>query len=525
MSTWFKIHWRSCALTFAAIIGFCWLADLLSLFTYLYPSLMPWFFIGLCLIVAGFTWRRSVYGLYFIIAELALSSQGYLFFYPLGHFKISLRMAIFAIVLGLWLIKKIILWSRRPSSAQQPRSLALWWRLSVRQPLGVFYPYYLLLAAAILWGLLWGFFQHHAPINILSDFNNWLFFLLAPLVMDVLKTPARRRQLIKIILAVVAAVALCAFLVEYLYSHQFEPSMFLLFRWFTDYFLGDITFVGYNFYRVFFESQIYALVGLSLLIAPLAWKRNFFRDRQIWLWLWLIIASTAVIISFSRSYWVGFAGGLFIFAFWTLITRALSWRAFWLWVARLAAVLIASLALAFVILILPPGQRMVNFSRLLSDRLTQNEAASQTRINQLQPLGQAIARHPLIGSGWGTTVTYKTLDPRYTHSSNPEGLYTTYAFEWGYLDFILKFGLVGLFIYALLLWQTFKHGLRLLRHRATMSHSHLRIAGWLLSLLVIMGVHFFSPYLNHPLGICVLLLTQAWILNTHPLNTPHEYHA
>src|SRR5690606_26879171 len=60
-------------------------------------------------------------------------------------------------------------------------------------------------------------------------------------------------------------------------------------------------------------------------------------------------------------------------------------------------------------------------------------------------------KRPILGSGYGTTVTYETSDPRLLSTIGSS--YTTYAFEWGYHDIWLKIGVVGASVYAWFLYS------------------------------------------------------------------------
>ncbi len=123
-----------------------------------------------------------------------------------------------------------------------------------------------------------------------------------------------------------------------------------------------------------------------------------------------------------------------------------------------------------------------------------SDAAGSSRRNQLLPLVSAIAHHPVVGSGFGTSVTYVSQDPRIV-AQHPDGQYTTTAFEWGYLDMILKFGLAGLVIYGYLVV--------LLVYRLT-TNPELPLGvkiGLIGGLVAIAVTSVVSPYLNHPLGI------------------------
>ena len=123
---------------------------------------------------------------------------------------------------------------------------------------------------------------------------------------------------------------------------------------------------------------------------------------------------------------------------------------------------------------------------------------------------EAIQQAPLAGSGLGTHVTYTTSDPRYidTHGTNQV---STYAFEWGWLDLLIKFGLVGTLIFALLLGLLARD----LWHAATAHPAKAWLyLGLLATLLALVIAHAFSPYLNHPLGWGTLALLVALLPTT-----------
>jgi O-antigen ligase len=143
---------------------------------------------------------------------------------------------------------------------------------------------------------------------------------------------------------------------------------------------------------------------------------------------------------------------------------------------------------------------------MFEDRLTDlSEAAVRSRWDLLPPLGKAIVKHPIIGSGFGTTVTYKSSDPRAVQLS-PDGQFTTYAFEWGYLDILLKIGLAGLVVYLLLIVKIWRSGWRSGRSGDFMP------LGLLLGISALLATNFFSPYLNHPLGIGYILLCNSFFV-------------
>ncbi|MBI4281827.1 O-antigen ligase family protein, partial [Candidatus Uhrbacteria bacterium] len=205
------------------------------------------------------------------------------------------------------------------------------------------------------------------------------------------------------------------------------------------------------------------------------------------------------LLSFSRSFWVAgiiSLGMLFLLA----CAQRISFRSFLARMGAFMCVAIAAVALVWVTMNFPyPRTAGGSFTSLLEDRATATqESGIGSRWSLLPPLLTRIAEHPFVGSGFGATVTYRSSDPRIVASSaRGNNFYTTYAFEWGYLDLWLKFGLIGIFFYGIVLWRI---GTSLWR---------LQEYGWLLGLVALLVTNIFSPYLNHPLGIGYLLLCVA----------------
>jgi len=145
----------------------------------------------------------------------------------------------------------------------------------------------------------------------------------------------------------------------------------------------------------------------------------------------------------------------------------------------------------------PQWKRLASLSQRGIDTA---EPAANSRLQLLAPLWQAIKEQPIVGYGFGKKLTYYSVDPRIKNEQNPEGLHTTYAFEWGWLDQWLKSGI----FFIVLMWSwiilIYNRGYRVLAGRPEIL---LPILATLTSLVVI---HIFTPFLNHPLGLGLLML-------------------
>lgn len=160
--------------------------------------------------------------------------------------------------------------------------------------------------------------------------------------------------------------------------------------------------------------------------------------------------------------------------------------------------------LIFAVVAFPvPQVDMGSLATLFGSRSSITDVAAESRWNLLPVLWNKIKQAPVLGSGFGATVTYQTKDPRIL-AQNPDGWYTTHAFEWGWLEHWIKFGLLGIPIMAWLV-------ISLIR-RLWLTQSDLWIrAGFISSLVALAALHIFTPYLNHPLGFGFLLAAEGYV--------------
>ena len=156
------------------------------------------------------------------------------------------------------------------------------------------------------------------------------------------------------------------------------------------------------------------------------------------------------------------------------------------------------------------GSSFTDPSSLITKRLDLGESAVSSRWSQLPALGRAIGKNPVFGSGWGTTVEYQSHDPRIVTEEKPDGWYTTYAFEWGYLDFVLKIGIVGVMAYLFVFYKILSRFYILWKTKQDHFYRAL-VVGLILGFIALLCVHGFTPYLNHPLGIGYIILCYVFI--------------
>ena len=118
-----------------------------------------------------------------------------------------------------------------------------------------------------------------------------------------------------------------------------------------------------------------------------------------------------------------------------------------------------------------------------------------------------ILEHPIEGSGFGTAVTFISDDPRVREISE-DGSWSTVSMEWGWLEIWIKMGILAPLGFLYLFYMMTK---RLLAYAWT-DQAWLGI-GLLSGLVFLYATHFFSPYLNHPIGLGFILFCIPFLPN------------
>ena len=211
---------------------------------------------------------------------------------------------------------------------------------------------------------------------------------------------------------------------------------------------------------------------------------------------------------------MGGVTGLFALFFLLISILKAKWRSVGISAAYLVAVFLAGFILIFALMNIPPRKgKPASLSSLVSERATTQEAAGQSRMELLKPLWKGILKHPIIGSGFGATITYNSKDPRILQN-NPSGEYTTFSFEWGYLDLWYKMGILGPLAYLGLIGSVLLALWRVIKEKSEMVLVGINVQaislGVFAALIALAAVHFFTPYLNHPLGIGFVILSSIF---------------
>jgi len=450
----------------------------IAFWVYLFPRWSALVWLAIVLITLLLSFKKLDWGLYIILAELFIGSHGHLLDWQVGGFNISLRLGLFVAVFIVMLYH----WFKNRSQnilANLPRAT---WFLAIFIILGI--------GQGILkFGIAGSFF----------DWNAYLYFLLLPAFL-LIKNKDFILNTTRILLVAVNWLFIKTYILLYIFAHDLQwLDLSLVYKFIRDTRIGEITYVNKNFWRIFMPAQIWTVIGLIavVLILLLAKKNNWQIIDKWFLWVTLFTSSLTVLASFSRSNWLGAGLAIGLALIYLVFKKLITGRRFIL--ASAGLILLLFLDVIFMFAWTGSWQ-----PQLVSGRLTNlQEQAFDSRQAQLQPLWYQISENFLWGNGFGQTITYQSSDPRIKNEANPSGRYTTYALEWGYLDIWLKIGLFGLISYLAMIARVLYKKLNIRQNKPNFWVINQGLAWGLVALVVI---SIFSPYLNHPLGIGLILI-------------------
>ncbi|MEA1963296.1 MAG: O-antigen ligase family protein [Patescibacteria group bacterium] len=488
------------------------LVESMSLLGHFYSSIELYAFIILAALFLIFCIIKIEYGLLILLTELFIGSFGRLFVFEFAGKDISIRMAFWLIFLAVWIGRQI--WF---SIKKNERLL----RVKELKSKKIFY-LYALLFVFIAWGLVNAYLNNTSLVNIFFDFNAWAFFVLLLPIYEIFKNSRKFiDNLFQVFMASIIWLSIKTYVLLFIFSHSIFSLMPDIYTWIRDTRIGELTQIQEGFTRIFFQSHIFVLVGVFVAaIFLLRYFQEFFENnkkikKEFFVYFFLLSFFISVnLISFSRSNWMGLAAALFLFFIIVLRLLKIKKTLYFFGIFLLSGILALFLIIVTVKFPYPDFQTNFKAAKLLTERAKtiSGEAGVSSRWSLLPELWGEIKKAPIRGQGFGAEVTYKSSDPRVL-KKNPDGFYTTYAFEWGWLDIWLKIGFLGFLAYVVLIfiiiykiiWPIIKI------KRFNFDFKNKFKLALAIGLAAIAIINFFSPYLNHPLGIGYLLLLSVFL--------------
>lgn len=493
----------------------------LSFLGYIFPLVGLVLFFIILIVVLNLTLKKLEYGVLIVLFELILGHKGYLFSWDIGgKFVLSLRLAIFLLVMIVWLISALR--QKKVALAKTPYWLPL-----------------IALAAVIIGAILIGHSNGHDWGASFFDWNGYLYLAIAFPLFEVVKKPNFLSKVLSVLVGgVIAMSLLCLFLfgdflltkqwarpdlasaimtesataeeaaagqyafggiTNRLYDESGKPAEY---RWQKDLGLGMISYVGGRFFRVSASGQTWTLAGFLLALYLLLRRPRRHPETKYLIGL-LLASGLTLAISFSRSLWIGAGGGLLAMLFFLPRKKALQF---------IGVIVILIVIGAAGIYFLSPSTFQTMGDRLSSIINPSQELAGQNRLNLLEPIMVKIKNTPISGQGFGTPIIYESVVPE------KQGFIKVFMYEWGYLDQLVKYGILGLSVFVWLLVAIFRTAKSAVKNLASASLADEKyiLIGLLVAVIGLLCTHITSPYLNHPLGLGLILITAAFAYNYPP---------
>ena len=480
--------WLLCGVVLYGIAPLAWWQPLIA-------------FIGIILagsVVYYLTYRNVVTGIALVLFELVIGGHGLLLHTDISIGILTLRHAIFIGFFSAYFVRFLLKKERlRFGRIHITIGLFLLW---------------------LLIGFLVGGVQNGWGVSF-DELNSYFYltFLIPVLSRDWIGT--EKRQILIAVFSGITFLALITLLFAFSYNHLPGKFMHIPYTVYRDARVTEVSLQVIQaspagvvqhlmrpwlglfpyWYRIFNTSHVYLFVGLCFYIAYALMHGLDRSVRRSW-WSWVSLVGSAVAVSMSRSILLGLAVAIIVSGLSLLILGKLQVRRWHEWlfglcVAGCGAILVFVMMATFPVPHRPDLREAIFYETSAN---TTRQAAVISRWTLLHELVLEIKKAPIFGYGFGKSLTYQSSDPRILSTSN--GTYTTYRFEWGYFDLWLKLGVIGVMLYAYMLWRLFGERITKIRGNSWLNW------GALMSVLGLCVIHIFTPYLNHPLGIGVIIL-------------------
>lgn len=399
---------------------------------------------------------KKEYGYIAVFGELILGGSGHLF----DVFGLSLRtVLLFVSILFMLFQKEYTQWTQVQRRTQYLVGALIVW-----------------VGVASIFGLVHG----HGVQAVYQDALPFAYLVFIPTLISWWRDARLRQLALRILVAALIGHTLFSLLTLGLFSSHIVRIQDPWYKWIRDVLMGKVTDMTNGFFRVVLPDHLLvvpALVGVS--VATVTKKIKTSAGLLATISLLIILA-----INFSRTYYIALVCALIAVWATTHIKRSLL-------VTISMYVLAAGL---FLVLNLAASHGQSTGLELVSARFggivrPHTEESAYTRKALLTPITEKIIAHPVLGNGFGETVTIQT---------NDQAPLTTRQFDWGWLELLTETGLVGVIIIGVI-YSTLAR--QYIRERNT----HVPFARIGLGVVLFLTIStIFMPAMFHVYGILLL---------------------
>ncbi len=262
-------------------------------------------------------------------------------------------------------------------------------------------------------------------------------------------------------------------------------------------YIGNMARIVPDSIRIFFKSSIYLQVGFLILLSMVV--KEVSRKRQIILYISLIIVSYALILSFTRGFWLPAFVTTAVYIIFKGIKRFI----------KPVAIILGGIVLMMGITSLVYGNINVAYSiaartgiiHIKQDAATNEittvstddvtDMSLQYRDKLKKAMFVQIKRNPVLGNGFG--VVLKEIGQQESHS------------EYMFYDIWMEMGLIGLVIYISMFIVLIIKYLNIRKTRLNISELRF-IDEHIVAMAGVVLASTTNPFLNNPIGITYLII-------------------
>jgi O-antigen ligase len=274
-----------------------------------------------------------------------------------------------------------------------------------------------------------GFLFHHSPTLVIQDTILYTFILLLFPAMEY----KNLHTLLSVVRAYIIGTTIFSAITLLLYTTGISTIQDTYYHWFRDVAGGKITELGYNFFRIVLPEHLLIIPIAVIIISQLTYS---IKNKVLWAYLFL----TFFILSVNST-------RIYIIAFF-LSQMVFFTKKFWKNHLRLAGISTVCFLLIFISVHTLVSRGKSSGLELIGLRASgittpSSDVSGAIRLALLPDILHSIKKHPWLGSGLSTTVTF--VNP-VTNSQE-----TRTQFDWGYLEMITELGILGTVSYLVLL--------------------------------------------------------------------------
>lgn len=262
-------------------------------------------------------------------------------------------------------------------------------------------------------------------------------------------------------------------------------------------YIGNIGIIAPDTIRIFFKSSIYLQVGFILLLEMIT--RETYKKKKIVMYIALVIVSYAIILSFTRGFWIA----AFVTTFIYIILKKPKRIFKTIGIVLCGVVLMLGLSVVAysninIVYSIASRAGLINVKQDVATKkivTIKSDEVVDMSLDYRKKLKSAmfsrIEKRPILGNGFG--VILNEIEQEQSHS------------EYMFYDIWVEMGAIGLGLYIAMFVALFIKWLKIRRSQFNINELHF-LDEYIIALIGVIITSTLNPFLNNPIGITYLII-------------------